>query len=168
MRDLLRQFPFGIAIGLLLALLWAWEQRRKRARGPVPILEGDPGFAKAVARARATVDLMRSLYQGPESGMAVKYPVTTDEGTVEHVWGYLLELTDDSMTVSLETAPVARFKATPPFRVPLAELEDWQLLLPDGAVRGGFTTQYQIELTRSRGMPIPAHLLGMQERFVDR
>jgi hypothetical protein len=49
-----------------------------------------------------------------------------------------------------------------PFVVPVSELEDWQLVLPDGRIRGGFTTRAQIEIAMTSGAAIPSHISELE------
>jgi hypothetical protein len=51
--------------------------------------------------------------------------------------------------------------------IPLAEVEDWHVLLPDGRIRGSFTTQAQIQVCRATGQPVPREIRGIEDRFLD-
>jgi hypothetical protein len=110
---------------------------------------------------------MRSLHATYGTDLFVKYPLTAKNGEVEHVWGPLLDSTNDPIMVGLATPPVGGIKHAPPFGVPSGDLEDWQLVLPDGKVRGGFTTQAQIELARKGGWPVPHNISHMEGKFLD-
>jgi hypothetical protein len=110
---------------------------------------------------------MRSLFSQHRSELFVKYPITAKNGEIEHVWGPLLELMADSMKVGLATPPVGGLVMAPPFTIATDTLEDWQLVLPDGKVRGGFTTQAQIALTRKSGWAVPKHVRDLEGKFVD-
>lgn len=57
--------------------------------------------------------------------------------------------------------------SSPPFRLPLSALGDWQVERRDGRIRGGFTTQLEIALARRDGRHIPDHIANMEKRFVD-
>lgn len=127
----------------------------------------DPRWTEAVARARSTLPEMRVLYETWASEMYVKYPVNTTAGTIEHVWGRLLSLSADEMIVSLETRPTHAPVSSEPFVVPVSDLEDWQLVLPDERIRGGFTTRAQIEIAQATGTSIPSQLAELEGRFVD-
>jgi hypothetical protein len=164
---MLPEFPYAIPIGLALGLLWMWARARGRRRAGIPIDPSDPRWAEAVARARSTIEEMRRLHAIGSAQMYVKYPLHTKSGSTEHVWGKLLELSAQDMKVSLETRPVQPPSAAPPFTIPLAELEDWQLVQSDGGIRGGFTTRAQIQIARSAGAKLPAHIAELEGRFVD-
>jgi len=118
--------------------------------------------------AQASIPLLRDLHRSGQYSVGVKYPLLNSHGEREHVWGELLQLSDDSLVASLET-PLRRGRPTsdPPFTVPLADLADWQVQLPDGAIRGGFTTRLDIILARQKGLRLPVHMREMEGRFVD-
>jgi hypothetical protein len=158
---------YAIPIGLGLGLLWAWARNRGRAHEVTPIDVTDPRWLEAIAKARSTVSEMRALYEAGASDLYVKYPLTTKAGGVEHVWGRLLVLSPADMEVSLETQPIEAPIGDAPFVVPVSAIEDWQLILPDGRIRGGFTTRAQIEIAKSTGAPMPAHLSGLEGKFMD-
>ena len=165
----LREFlsTYAIPVGLGLGLLWAWARNRGASKSGRPVDTNDPLWLKAIESARASQEEMRNLYSQHGSELFVKYPLTARNGETEHVWGPLLELMADSMKVGLATPPVGGLAAEPPLTIAAAVLEDWQLVLPDGAVRGGFTTQAQIALTLKSGWAVPEHVKELQGKFVD-
>jgi hypothetical protein len=164
-RDVLS--TFALPIGLGLGLLWAWARRRGKSQTGRPVDTNDPLWLSAIAAARASQDEMRRLHEAHGPDLHVKYPLVAKSGEIEHVWGPLLELTAGSLKVGLATPPVGGLQADPPFAIASSELEDWQLVLPDGKVRGGFTTQAQIALTVKSGWALPDHVKYLEGRFVD-
>src|SRR5688500_6242877 len=124
-----------------------------------PIDPDHPLWREAIDRARESIGMLWALHAeaGPEA--MVKYAFITSSGEKEHVWGELLELSEDSMRVTMETPPIHHRGELPrELNVPISDLEDWQLSLPDGRIRGGFTTQAQIKIARESGSPIPRHV----------
>jgi hypothetical protein len=165
LRDVLS--TYAISIGLGLGLLWAWSRQRGKSQTGRPVDTNDPLWLSAIAAARASQDEMRRLHELHSSELFVKYPLVAKNGEVEHVWGPLLESTPHTLKVGLATPPVGGLRAAPPFAIASSELEDWQLVLPDGKVRGGFTTQAQIALTLKSGWAVPDHVKQLQGKFVD-
>src|SRR5678816_120709 len=136
LRDVLS--TYALPIGLSLGLLWAWSRQRERSKSGRPVDTNDPLWLGAIAAARASQDVMRRLHETHGSDLFVKYALIAKNGEVEHVWGPLLESTPESLKVGLATPPVGGLKDEPPFTIASSDLEDWQLILPDGMVRGGF------------------------------
>lgn len=164
-RDFLSTFAIPIGVGL--GLLWAWARNRGRMYTVTPTDVNDPRWTEAIARARSTLPEMRALHEEWASEMYVKYPLNTTAGTIEHVWGRLLSLSAEEMKVTLETPPIHSPVGTAPYVVPLSDLEDWQLVLPDNKIRGGFTTRAQIEIAKTTGASVPSHISELEGRFVD-
>lgn len=165
LRDFLGTYAIPIGVGL--GLLWAWARNRGRMHVVTPIDVTDSRWSAAVEKARSTISEMQALHVAWPSEMYVKYPLKTKTGSIEHVWGRLLALSADDMSVSLETQPIEAPVGTAPFVVPVSDLEDWQLVLPDGRIRGGFTTHAQIEIAKTTGAAIPSHISELEGKFVD-
>jgi hypothetical protein len=154
-----------LAIALLLVYLIG-QLRRARVSAIDP---RSPEWQGAVARARETLPLLRELFPAHREETLVKVAVPTASGTREHVWAQLKELGRDTLTASVVTPlldPPAG--AGESVVLPLEELEDWHVLLPDGRIRGSFTTLAQIRLCRASGQPIPRELRGIEHQLVDR
>jgi hypothetical protein len=98
----------------------------------------------------------------------VKFPIRDEAGEEEHVWGLLMAMDTDSLRCTLETPPVSVAKPkTNEFSVPLSDVEDWQVLLDDGSIRGGFTTRAQVQIADQQGQPVPRHVRDMVSRMKD-
>lgn len=158
--------PALLLVAAALAAL-VWFGVRHTAQEPTAISPEDPLWRAAIARARATVVTMRQLH---DEGRVVwvKFPLGDAAAEREHVWGLLLALEADSLRCTLETPP-ASVPAPQPSElvVPLRELEDWQVLLDDGAIRGGFTTYAQVQIADRDGKPVPRHVREMVTRMTD-
>ena len=157
------------ALFLVAAALAAlvWFGVRHTADEPTAISPEDPLWRAAIARARATIATMRELH---DEGRVVwvKFPFGKPAADREHVWGLLLAMETDSLRCTLETPPRAVPAPQPSeLVVPLRELEDWQVLLDDGAIRGGFTTRAQVQIADRDGQPVPRHVREMVTRMKD-
>jgi hypothetical protein len=147
LRDFLSTFAIPIGVGL--GLLWVWARIRAQMHVVTPIDVTDSRWSEAIAKARSTIPEMRALHVAWPSEIYVKYPLNMETGSIEHVWGRLLALSTDEMRVSLETKPIEAPVGAAPFVVPVSALEDWQLVLPDGGIRAGYTTRAQIEIAKT-------------------
>jgi len=155
------------AVLAVAAVVWLVVKSRREPFGAF-IDFSKPPWSDAKAKAQGTVPVLRELFATHGNAIMVKYPLMTTRGEQEHVWGTLLELNETTFLATLDT-PLrdGQPPALPPFAVALAELEDWQLELPDGAIRGGFTTRLDIHLARAQGRSVPDHITAMESRFVD-
>lgn len=159
-------FLLAFAVAAIAAAVW-WSGSRREPPGAFVDMNRPP-WSEAIAKARRSVPTLRELFPDHRGRIAVKFPLLTSRGEHEHVWGELLELGPDSFVAGLDTPPRRGTPVgVPPYTLALSELEDWQLEMPDGAIRGGYTTRLDLELARERGQAIPDHILAMESRFVD-
>jgi hypothetical protein len=153
-------FAFTVVLGYSL---WRRQQARVTAIDPT-----SAEWQAAVARARATLPLLRELFPAHPEQTLVKLAVVTASGSREHVWAQLRELGPETLAATIVTPLLERPAGAEPGSVfPLADLEDWHVLLPDGRIRGSFTTQAQIQVCRATGQRIPRELRGIEGRLVD-
>ncbi len=166
---MLREFlaKYAIGIGLVLGLLWAWARWSGQRHVVLPFQEPDPLWIAAVRTARNTLPLMRELHSSYGSELHVKYPLLTASGQIEHVWGKIVDLGGETLKVTLEIPTLNALPSQPPFVINVGDLEDWQLVLPDGNIRGGFTTQAQIAMAKREGRGLPPAFSQTEGCFID-
>ena len=147
----------------IVALVWVGlKYATPRA---TPISPDDPIWVAAVARARAGFsEVLGHREAGRE--LWVKFPLGTEAGTTEHVWGRVISVADGLVECTLETPPVAG-SARGVTEVDVHDIEDWQVELEDGTIRGGFTTRAQAEIATRDGRPVPRHVEDMIRRMTD-
>ena len=138
---------FMIQIGL---------ERGRRASGHLgafAIAHDDPLMLAALDEARRTWSAFLRLYRDYPQTTIVKFRLRTTAGEIENVWGDLLAMDGDQVTVSLRTPPVGKTDVRDPrMTVPLSDVVDWQVMFPDGTLRGGFTQQATFRIIeRDRG-----------------
>ncbi len=155
------------AFAVIASVVWLVIKSRPQPFGDFIDLSRPP-WSEAVAKARQSIPTLRELFPAHRGSVGVKYPVQTSRGETEPVWGVLRELGSESFVAGLDT-PLLRGKPVgePPYTLALSELEDWQLEMPDGSIRGGYTTRLDIKLARESGRPVPDHMQSMEARFVD-
>lgn len=134
--------------------------------GAAEVADDDPLMLSALAEAKRTwSDFVRLFPEHPQDSM-VKYRVRTREGTVENVWGDLLELRADDATVYLRTPPVGDVDIpSPRMVVPLSDIVDWQIELQDGSLRGGFTQQATFRILEREQGSLPRRLAEQLARY---
>ena len=83
----------------------------------------------------------------------MKFRLRTKSGDIENFWGDLVELRGDEAAVSLRTPPVGETDVHDTrMTVPVSDIVDWQVMFPDGTLRGGFTQQATFRIIeRDRG-----------------
>ncbi len=151
---------------LAVFVFWSFLLARSRAARVTPIRSDDPWLLSAVERARSSFPEMQQLLAAGEQ-VTVKLPLTNQAGEVEHVWGGIDAADDEGVQVVILTPLLVGPTPDGPLRIPRAELEDWQVFLADGAIRGGFTTQAQLAVCRREKLSIPRALRDQETRFLD-
>ncbi|MGH7724525.1 MAG: hypothetical protein ACREOU_03780 [Candidatus Eiseniibacteriota bacterium] len=153
-----------VVLAAVLVLVLLYLGKRARANQGSFVDVESPLWAGATAKARASVPLLRELVAAKAGLAVVKYPLVNGKGETEHVWGELLELDETTFRATLETPLIGGGPAAGPAAgpQPLAALEDWQVVLPDGTIRGGYTTQAQIALARQAGHSVPRHIAELE------
>jgi hypothetical protein len=144
---------------------WLWWRQRSRVSAIDP---ASAEWKAAADRARATLPLLRELFAAHPDQTLVKVAVPTSSGSREHVWAQVHELGLETVQATLVTPmldPAAGYERD--LTVPLGEIEDWHVLLPDGRIRGSFTTRAQIQLCRATGQRIPRYLRDVEGRLVE-
>jgi uncharacterized protein YegJ (DUF2314 family) len=142
-----------VAVAFVLEMVLSRGRRVPGHLGAVPVALDDPLMLAAVDQARQTWGTFLRLYAEHPETTIVKFRLRTKSGDIENVWGDLLELGDDRATVSLRTPPVGETDAHgPQMTIPVADIVDWQIMFPDGTLRGGFTQQATFRIIeRDRG-----------------
>jgi hypothetical protein len=128
--------------GVCLHLLYDWLSGAPRHIGSAPVSNDDPLMLGAFDEAKRTWPQFLRLFATRPKDSLVKFRLPTKSGEIENVWGDLLELGPESATVYLRTLPVG--EADIPQRqmsIPVSDIVDWQVMVADGTLRGGFSQQ---------------------------
>jgi uncharacterized protein YegJ (DUF2314 family) len=131
----------GIGLAILLFILGA---RWIRNGGP-GIEHVPPGFQceelkASVAQARAALPWFVEQVDKNVDGAFIKFPLRTPGGNTEHIWAYVHSFRNRAFNVSLANFPYD-VEQNPDGRrdVPQEEVEDWQILQPDGKIKGAYS-----------------------------
>jgi uncharacterized protein YegJ (DUF2314 family) len=133
-----------------------------------PIADGDPLMALAVKKARATLPTLRELFREHPNDAMVKFAFLADSGQTEHLWAELISLGSGEFKARVKTLPMTHAGKFQKLQErPLDDLEDWQVELPDGRIRGGYGFQVVFHRTRERVGQLPKEMAAHEGRFVD-
>jgi hypothetical protein len=160
----------AIAIAICLSLGWFWWRVRHRRHSgrAMGIDTSDPLWIVALGKARTSVPRFLDLARTNPDGSFVKYALQTTSGTIEHVWGAVLAVSEGAITVGLDTPPVdGKPTSAPPYQLALSEIEDWRVELPDGRIHGAYTARAHFEYARKHRVRLPAEQLAIEKNLVD-
>ena len=125
---------------------FGWKRLFPGEPPPMDVDHADPLMDAAIGQARCDI---RRFLDGLAAGALdslVKYPIETNSGEVEHVWGAAHTLKGQDLIVSLLSDPVGDVVIeSARQQVPLSAVEDWMLIDVDGRIQGGYT---QIAMAR--------------------
>ena len=152
-------WPWWAILAALVTVAFVLETALGRGRrapghlGAIPIAHDDPLMLAAIEQAARTWSTFLSLYAQHPQSTIVKFRLRTTSGDIENVWGDLVELRGDEAAVSLRTPPVGETDVHDTrMTVPVSDIVDWQVMFPDGTLRGGFTQQATFRIIeRDRG-----------------
>ncbi len=158
----------GIVLFVFLIRFWMRRRIQKPPAPPFEIQADDPLFLEAIAKARESVDQLRELYVQRPRDSYVKISCRSEAGVTEHLWGQLLDLTADRMRLKpTNLHPAYHGPLEDAFERPLSDLEDWQVELPDGMIRGGYTIKVMFQRVREQDASFPDALAEQQSRYLD-
>jgi uncharacterized protein YegJ (DUF2314 family) len=158
----------GVLLFIFLMRFWSKRRMAKPPAPPFEVAPDDPLLVDAIRKARETLDRFRELHAQRPKDSYVKISGKSTAGRTEHLWGQLLEMTDDSMRlkpVNLHAAYNGPLEGD--IVRPLGDLEDWQVELPDGNILGGFTLKVMFVRALEQCKDFPEELRSQQDRYLD-
>ncbi len=133
-----------------------------------PISDSDPLMLKATEKARQALPTLRQLFRELPRNTMVKFAFETGSGQTEHLWGDLLELTDQTFKVRVKTPLVTHNGKVERVQQHLVgEIEDWQVEQLDGHIRGGYGFQVFFHRMKEQLGRLPKDIARHQGRFLD-
>ena len=159
-----------LVVGGLLALriAWWWFVGRNTPKfPPLAIADDDPAMIAAIAKARASFDRFRELFASGLKDAQVKVPFVTSSGEREYLWGAVLGITADRISVRYLTPPVShRGKLERVHEHAVSDVQDWAAISDNGEIRGGYTQRVMFERAREQWGTLPRELEKQASRYV--
>lgn len=131
-------------LGVPVACLWVgWSWMRHQGKGIEQVTPPDlkcPELDRAAETARATLPAFIAEVEKGIDGAFIKFPLHTPGGLLEHIWAYVHFHREGQFNVTLANDPIDRQQSADGRRnVPATEVEDWQIMHPDGTIRGAYS-----------------------------
>lgn len=132
----------GVVILIGLGFYSSWFKSEKAKENLTFINEQDPLLLNAKQKGQATLPEFFKLFNTHPNSSFVRFPHLVNDLEV-HIWAPVNELTNDYAEVTITPGPDMPSVITEKQTLQLAtgQIEDWLVTLPNGTVRGGFTTQ---------------------------
>ena len=133
---------FQLAIPIMcLVIGWSWM--RYKGKGIEEVIPPDlkcPELDASKERAKATLPEFITEVEKGIDGAYIKFPLKTPQNLTEHIWAYVHFHRDNRFNVSLANEPFDEHQVSEGRRdVPVDEVEDWQIVSSDGAIRGAYS-----------------------------
>ena len=101
-------------------------------------------------------------------GAYIKFPLATVQGMTEHIWGYVHSFRDGRFNVSLANVPKDPKEPGEGRRdVSVEQIEDWQILQPDGKLKGAYSTIALFRNRQNQGKPLSPKMRKQKALLLD-
>lgn len=147
--SLLASTPFRILLFLtfFVALIggFAWYAATLKYKKDTAHLQfvdpNNPLWAEAKIKAAATIDTFVALYPQYPNNSFVKFTIDGVSGFKEDIWAKVTDMGPGYVGVTIEAKYLIDKEAENKRQLPLGQIIDWMVELPNNEVRGGYTTQ---------------------------
>jgi uncharacterized protein YegJ (DUF2314 family) len=147
---------------------WRWLADIGPGIGTLQIDPNAPELLASVEQAKRTMPTFLKAVQAHQDGAYVKFPLATDSGTTEHIWAYVHHYADGIFNVSLANSPCTQKGPIESRRdVPEEHVEDWQIMMPDGRIDGGFSLRALFEHVERNGIHLNRTMRKQRAQFVE-
>lgn len=155
----------------IACLVVGWKWVRYQGKGIDEITPPDlkcPELEESVKRASATMGTFLSEVDKGIDGAYIKFPLITPQGLTEHIWAYVHFFRDDHFNVSLANTPIDEQQASEGRRdVPLTEVEDWQIMQPDGKIKGAHSLIALFRYHENHGVTLSPLMKKQKSQLLD-
>jgi uncharacterized protein YegJ (DUF2314 family) len=135
----------------------------------LPVEPGNPEIAEASRRAQATLATFWNYLAQNRYECFVKFPMQTTDGQAEHIWAVVHSRVEGSVVVSLVNTPVDDPRDAADRRViSVNDIEDWQVVISDAEIRGGYSIGALERVAKSQGYRLSRADQKRLRVFVDR
>ncbi len=135
---------------------WQWMRYEGKSITEVSDLDLDgPELREATRLAHANMRTFLAHVEQGGDGAFIKFPLTTPQGLIEHIWGYVHYHKDGVFNITLANQPIDEQQSTEGrSNVPLKEVEDWQIMNPDGTMRGAYSVIALFKHHEAKGLKL--------------
>lgn len=123
---------------------------------------------RSVVRARESLPRFHEQVKQNVDGAYIKFQLKTPNGLTEHIWAYVHSYHDDQFNVSLTNEPMDKDQETSGRRdVAISEVEDWQIMLPDGRIQGAYSLIALFQHYESKGNRLSRKMRKQRAQLID-
>ena len=152
-------------------LVVGWKWLRYKGKGIDEITPPDlkcTELRESVKKAHESIHTFLSEVDQGVDGAFVKFPLTGLEGQTEHIWGYVHFYRDGIFNVTLANEPVhLKEGADGRMNIQLKDIEDWQIAMPDGRIRGAYSLIALFRYHERKGVKLTPLMKDQKAQLID-
>jgi len=161
--------PFQLIIPVAFLIQgWRWIRYQGPGIEDTPGNFDCPELLESVAQAKATLPYFLDEVQKNIDEAFVKFPIRSEKGFTEHIWAYVHSYREGKFNVSLANKPLDE-KALAQRRrdVAVEEIEDWQIMQPDGRIKGGYSLIALFRHRENQGQKLSPKMRKQKAQLID-
>lgn len=155
----------------IICLVLGWRWVRYQGKGIEEITPSDLDCPELTASVEAAKESMPTFLAEVDKGIDgayVKFPITTPQELTEHIWGYVHFYRDGQFNVSIANEPYDEEQDAEGRRnIPKEEIEDWQIMQPDGQIKGAHSLIALFRYHESRGVKLSPLMKKQKAQLLD-
>lgn len=147
--------PLLLLVVGMLVYGWRWLMDLGPGLETLQVDPHAPELVESIREARRTLPGFLDRVRRHEDGAYIKFPLVTNSGVTEHIWAYVHHYDRGVFNVSLANSPYTTNEEIAVRRdVRESEVEDWQIMRPDGRIEGGFSIRALFRHLEDNGIHI--------------
>jgi hypothetical protein len=162
--------PIQLAVPIACIVVgwkWLWDEGKGIEEITQPELKC-PELEEGVKAALESLPYFLEQVSKNTHEAYIKFPLTTPGGMTEHIWAYVHFFRDDLFNVSLANEPIDGLQAAAGRRdVHLSQVEDWQIIEPDGRIKGLHSLIALFRYHENRGLKLSPKMKKQKALLID-
>ena len=152
-------------------IIVGWKWIRYQGKGIDEITPPDidfPELAVSVQTAKESIATFLAEVDKGIDGAYVKFPLKTPQGLIEHIWGYVHFYRDGQFNLSIANNPFdEKQDADGRINIPIDDVEDWQIMQPDGMIKGAYSLIALFKYHEGKGMKLSPLMKKQKAQLLD-
>lgn len=160
---------FRIATPFVMAWYgWRWLTNEGPGIEDTPMDFNCEELKASVYKARATLPWFVEQVERKVESAHIKFPLKTQNDVIEHVWGYVHAFQNDIFKVTISNELIDSDREISDRRdVHINEVEDWQIVFPDGHMKGAYSVIALFEHYESIGKKLSKKMKKQKSLLID-
>jgi len=153
----------------ILFLITGWKNIRYKGKGIEEVIPVDlqcSELESSIAKAKDSMsDFLKEVDKGID-GAYVKFSLLPEGGPIERIWAYVHFYRDGLFNVSLANEPVDDSEDYDGRKdIAIDEVEDWQIMEPDGTITGAYSLIALFEYWENQGKPLSPLMVDQKSQL---